>query len=147
MSAFKSLPRQTSLQVLVVIHASVLQTVIYLVHSLHLTARYTSPVLSSHTPLTFFAAMHANAVADISAKIGGRQSLERLGQHRLSPLTMSPPPESPIRILITVKQRHPQIWQEAWEQPEKMISSVLKYLKYDNLVSPDDKCLCPLFRS
>jgi len=50
---------------------------------------------------------------------------------------LSPGDESPIRILIIVKKSDPA-WLQAWEEPQKTITQVLKHLKYDRLVSPDD---------
>ncbi|EFY91115.1 hypothetical protein MAC_02786 [Metarhizium acridum CQMa 102] len=47
--------------------------------------------------------------------------------------------ESPVRVLIIVKQRSVRLWQEAWEEPQKMISKVLMHLNYNSLVSTDDK--------
>ncbi|KND90646.1 hypothetical protein TOPH_04717 [Tolypocladium ophioglossoides CBS 100239] len=46
-------------------------------------------------------------------------------------------PEPPIRILIIVK-KSALAWREAWEEPQKIITQVLRHLKYDKLVSPDD---------
>ncbi|KAG4283323.1 hypothetical protein FPRO04_13258 [Fusarium proliferatum] len=45
--------------------------------------------------------------------------------------------ESPVRILIIVKKRA-LAWQQAWEEPQKLITQVLKHLQYDSLVSLDD---------
>lgn len=45
--------------------------------------------------------------------------------------------EIPIRVLIIVK-RSPLIWKQAWDEPQKIITQVLKHLKYDRLVSPED---------
>ncbi|OBS16039.1 hypothetical protein FPOA_13239 [Fusarium poae] len=45
--------------------------------------------------------------------------------------------ESPVRILIIVKKRA-LAWQQAWEEPQKLITQVLKHLQYDSLVAPDD---------
>ncbi|KAI9150584.1 hypothetical protein HJFPF1_10358 [Paramyrothecium foliicola] len=45
----------------------------------------------------------------------------------------------PLRLLIIVKQRNVQVFQEAWEEPQKIISKVLEHLEYDKLVSPNDK--------
>ncbi|EGU77182.1 hypothetical protein IWW34DRAFT_811353 [Fusarium oxysporum f. sp. albedinis] len=45
--------------------------------------------------------------------------------------------ESPVRILIIVK-RSALAWQQAWEEPQKLITQVLKHLQYNSLVSPDD---------
>lgn len=46
--------------------------------------------------------------------------------------------ESPVRILVIVK-KSPLAWQQAWEEPQKLITQVLKHLHYDWLVSQDDR--------
>jgi hypothetical protein len=45
--------------------------------------------------------------------------------------------------LIIVKQRSTRLRQEAWDEPQKMISKVLMHLKYDDIVSTDDKYNSP----
>lgn len=45
--------------------------------------------------------------------------------------------EPPIRILIVVKRSAPALL-EAWDEPQKTITRVLKHLGYARLVSPDD---------
>lgn len=45
--------------------------------------------------------------------------------------------EPPIRILIVVK-RSATAWREAWDEPQKTITRVLKHLGHNRLVSPDD---------
>lgn len=46
--------------------------------------------------------------------------------------------ELPIRILIDVKESA-RARQEAWDEPQKIITKVLEHLGYNRLVSPDDE--------
>ncbi|OAA51464.1 hypothetical protein NOR_00057 [Metarhizium rileyi] len=56
---------------------------------------------------------------------------------------MSDQMASPLRVLIIVKQRSRSLWQEAWDQPQGIISKVLIHLKYDSLVSTDSEYNSP----
>ncbi|KAH7324257.1 hypothetical protein B0I35DRAFT_423808 [Stachybotrys elegans] len=46
--------------------------------------------------------------------------------------------ESPTRILVIVKHKHLDGWKQAWDEPQKIITCVLKKLHYDHLISLDD---------
>lgn len=83
-----------------------------------------------------------DAILDGSAAIGCEE--QKKPAHLTSdsaawPTTASYTMESPLRVLIIVKQRSVRLWQEAWDDPQKMISKVLRHLKYDSLVSTDDE--------
>ncbi|KZZ90239.1 hypothetical protein AAL_07340 [Moelleriella libera RCEF 2490] len=45
--------------------------------------------------------------------------------------------EAPLRLLVIVK-RGPEVWQQAWDEPQKIITRVLKRLKYNSLISPNN---------
>jgi hypothetical protein len=44
--------------------------------------------------------------------------------------------KSPMRILVTIKPRA-LVWDEAWENTERTITRVLKFLKHDRLISAE----------
>lgn len=53
--------------------------------------------------------------------------------------------ESPTRILIKVRRRCPG-WDQAWKEPQKTITQVLRSLNYDKLITPDDVYNSPACR-
>jgi hypothetical protein len=47
--------------------------------------------------------------------------------------------DSPLRLLIILQQGNAQLLQEAWEEPQQIISKALEHLKYGHLVSQNDR--------